>query len=163
MKRANDAWEVFSVLHGAFKQGRVTEEQLKPLFFRSTSDLISYCEGWKAGKFWSREAWRTAKDNGHTNGLVSEHVLPRSVTLRHALELNLDAAKQFVWENSFECVITRKEDRRLKSDHANPHDPWERYAKANIRILDVYYPSGISFLSKKDREALDRHGILVRR
>lgn len=164
MRRAEDALAVFEVLHGAYQDGRLTFEQLQPLFFRSTSDLITYREGWKAGKFWSRAAWRAACKNGNTNGLVSEHVLPRSVALEHALALPIEQAKQFVWANSFECVITRDEDKRVNTvKEKYPHDPWTRYSQAGVKILDVHYPSGKPFLEDSDRHLLRRHRILVAR
>jgi hypothetical protein len=158
--QARDALEVFAVLYEAYHSGRLTEKQLQPLFFRSTSDLISYREGWKAGKFWSRDAWKEACRNGNTNKLVSEHVLPRSVTLNAALKRPLEQAKEFVWAMSFECVVTRPENRSLPRDTGYPDDPWRRYAEAGIRVLDVHY-DGQAFLSDDDRAPLLRHGILV--
>lgn len=76
VKFAEDALCVFKVLYEAYARRELTIEQLAPLFFRSTSDLITYREGWKAGKFWSVDAWEQACRQGNTNGLVSEHVLP---------------------------------------------------------------------------------------
>ncbi|MFT3857508.1 MAG: hypothetical protein QM742_08435 [Aquabacterium sp.] len=161
-RRADDALIVFSVLHEAVKAGRLTFEQLQPLFFRSTSDLVTYREGWKAGKFWSRDAWQTAVRNKHTNGLISEHVLPRSAALKHALKLDIDEALAFVKAKSFECVVTKAENKALNAVKAAfPDDPWRRYALAGIKVLDVRGPNGVSFLDETDRAELSRHGILV--
>lgn len=160
MLAAEHALQVFAVLHEAHTAGRLTFEQLKPLFFRSTSDLISYREGWKAGRFWSPDAWNQAVRQGNTNGLVSEHVVPRGLALQTALQLDLQAALRFVWDVSFDCVVTPAEDSQLPRKTGYPHDPWRRYAEAGVRVLDAQH-DGVFFLSDEDREPLLRHGILV--
>lgn len=157
---AQDALSVFDVLHEACSAGRVSVKQLHHLFFRSTSDLISYREGWKAGKFWSVEAWRKAVEQRNTNGLISEHVLPRSVVLETAVEMPLEQARKYIWDMSFECVVTRPENKKLPRKKGYPDDPWRRYAEAGIRVLDVTY-EGVPLLTDDDREVLMRHGILA--
>jgi hypothetical protein len=159
--RAKGALNVFRVLHGAYKAGEVTLDELQPLFFRSTSDLISYREGWKAGKFWSEQAWIAACTSGNTNGLVSEHVLPRSKTLEHALQLPVEEALDFIWEMSFECVVTKSENGRANKAEHDVRDPWLRYRHADIQVLDICDPTGVFFLSNADRQPLVRHGLLV--
>lgn len=161
LQRAQDALLIFELLHEAYQNKKLTFEQISPLFFRSTSDLISYREGWKAGKFWSCQAWDVACGQGHTNKLVSEHVLPRSDTLKHALSLLIDPAKDFVWNNSFECVITKDEDRLVNRHAGNATDPWKRYAEAGVKVKDVQWPHGVFFLDKSDRALLQSHSILA--
>jgi hypothetical protein len=159
--RAIHALEVFEPLHAACRAGRLTFQHLQPLFYRSTSDLITYREGWKAGRYWSQDAWASAKLNGNTNGLISEHVLPRSCTLRHALEIpSWDEAKQFIWTNSFECVITKRENTEVHPRPGDVNDPWSRYAGSSVQIIDVS-PSDEVFLTRGDRAVLRRHGLLM--
>lgn len=160
------ALKVFSVLHAAHRGPEGLElDDLLPLFFRSSSDLITYREGWKAGRFWSVEAFKKAVSAQvkHTNGLISEHVMPRSQTLIRALEIE-DAGKaaEFVWNNSFECVVTADENNELTGqDKKRPKrepwifekGPWERYSGTSIRVLDVTC-NGQAWLSQEDREAL---------
>lgn len=160
MQRAKDALAVFGVLWDAHHQGVLSQRQLQPVFFRSVSDQITYRESWKCGKFWTVDAWQAALTTGNTNKLVSEHVLPRSVTLAHALTLPKDEAAQFVWENSFECVVTEEENARLPRTKGYPDDPWKRYAESEIMILDIEHPIGVWFLDDGDRTALKRHGVL---
>lgn len=160
MPAAKNALHVFAVLHEAHATGRLSLEHLKPLFLRSTSDLITYRAGWKAGKFWSVGAWAQAVEQGHTNGLVSEHVLSRLLALRTALQLPLDDALRFVWEASFECVVTNEGNRRLPGDKGYPDGPWRRYAEAKVHVIDAQH-DGLFFLCDEDREPLRRHGILV--
>lgn len=161
MLRARDALEVFGVLWDAHQNGILERRHLQPVFFRSVSDQITYRESWKRGKFWSVDAWQAALTAGNTNDLVSEHVLPRSQALAHALSIgNREAALQFVWDASFECVVTKEEDSRLPRASGYPEDPWKRYAEASIMIFDVEHPRGVRFLDDADRAALIRHGIL---
>ena len=161
LQRAQDALLIFELLHDAYQQSKLTFEQISPLFYRSTSDLISYREGWKAGKFWSCQAWNVACGQGHTNKLVSEHVLPRGDALRHALSLPINLATAFVWKNSFECVITKDEDRLVNRHAGNPIDPWTRYAIAGVKVKDVQWPHGVFFLDESERALLKRHNILA--
>lgn len=167
------ALKVFAVLHAAHRgPTRLEVEDLKPLFFRSSSDLITYREGWKAGRFWSIEAFKKAVSSRekHTGGLISEHVMPRSQTLMRALEIeNLDQAAEFVWNNSFECVVIADENKKLTGQDAKrpKHDvwvfnngPWERYVGTSIRILDVEC-NGQKWLTQQDREVLQRLGLLA--
>jgi hypothetical protein len=153
------ALKTFGVLWNHVKNGDLVERDISHVFKNSTSDLISYRDSWKCGKFWSVSAWETACANGNTNGLLAEHVLPRGETLKHALSFhNVEDAKRFVWENSFVCVVTKAEDDILTSagfrsmgDVANP---WTRYAAVKgLYILDVIH-DGHSFLSDSEREPL---------
>lgn len=166
------ALKVFGVLHAAHRgPERLEVEDLLPLFFRSSSDLITYREGWKAGRFWSVEAFKKAVGarEKHTNGLISEHVMPRSQALRRALEIeHMGHAAEFVWNNSFECVVTTDENNELtRQDQKRPKDqiwefadgPWERYVGTSIRVLDVAC-YGQQWLTPEDREVLQRLGIL---
>ncbi|MBW4490932.1 MAG: hypothetical protein KME12_24465 [Trichocoleus desertorum ATA4-8-CV12] len=167
------ALKVFAVLHAAHRGPEGLEvEDLLPLFFRSSSDLITYREGWKAGRFWSVKAFLKAvhEREKHTNGLISEHVMPRSQTLRRALAMeDIQQAVEFVWDMSFECVVTADENNELtRRDKKRPRDtiwvfengPWERYAGTNIQILDVEC-NGQKWLSDEDRESLRRLKLLA--
>jgi hypothetical protein len=156
------ALKVFTVLHAAYRgPERLRIEDLQPLFFRSSSELITYREGWKAGRFWSVEAFKQALNEKHTKGLISEHVMPRSQTLMRALEIeSMGQAAEFVWDNSFECVVTSKENNELTRQDAKRRrgiwvfekGPWERYLRANIHILDVEC-NGQKWLTPGDRES----------
>ena len=165
------ALKVFAVLHAAHRGPEaLSVEDLQPLFFRSSSDLITYREGWKAGRFWSVRAFTKAMNarEKHAKGLVSEHVLPRSQTLRRALaEPDIRLAARFVWDHSFECVILAGENNELTTrDASRPkntiwefeHGPWERYAGTSVRILDVRLPG--FWLTDDERTLLRRLGLL---
>lgn len=160
------ALKVFAVLHAAHRGPEGLElEDLLPLFFRSSSDLITYREGWKAGRFWSLKAFEKALSarEKHTNGLISEHVMPRSQTLIKALAIeDAGEAAEFVWHNSFECVLTAEENNELTGrDKKRPNrepwvfekGPWQRYSGTSIRVLDVTC-NGQKWLTQEDRETL---------
>lgn len=166
--------KVFAVLHAAYRgPERLEIEDLQPLFFRSSSDLVTYREGWKAGRFWSVEAFKKAvcAREKHSRGLISEHVMPRSQTLMRALAIgSMGQAAEFVWDNSFECVVTAEENNELtRQDARRPkrdiwvfeNGPWERYAGTTIRILDVEC-NGQRWLTPEDSEALQRLGLLAK-
>ncbi len=167
------ALKVFAVLHAAHHGNEGIEfEDLQPLFFRSSSDLITYREGWKAGRFWSVEAFKVAVSapERHTNGLISEHVMPRSQTLMRALKIeDVGLAAEFVWNNSFECVVTAKENDELtRRDAKRPkrdiwvfeNGPWERYKGTGICILDVEC-NGHKWLTQQDRDVLSKLDLLA--
>ena len=160
------ALKVFAVLHAAHRGPEGLElDDLLPLFFRSSSDLITYREGWKAGRFWSVKAFEKAvlAREKHTNGLISEHVMPRSQALIRALAIeDAEKAVEFVWNNSFECVVTADENKELTGlDQKRPRrepwvfekGPWQRYSGTSIRILDVTC-NGQAWLTQENREAL---------
>ncbi|HZW13814.1 MAG TPA: hypothetical protein VFF81_11560 [Noviherbaspirillum sp.] len=160
-RHAETALRIFGVLWSAVKAGELSGNDIQKVFFDSISDPITYRESWKCGKFWSVAAWEKACADGITNknGLISEHVLPRRVALEHALALpTVEEAKQFIWNASFECVITEKENAVLNQNGLQskgfPTDPWERYRRAGIRVLDVQHPVGTHFLSDADRSAI---------
>ena len=163
-EKADKALRVFEILLRAVNAGALAESDLKDVFFKSISDSITYRESWKCGKFWSVAAWRRAVENGHTNGLVSEHVLPRGAALSHSLTLPLEEAKEFIWHSSFECVVTQEEDKLLNGkglkSAGNADNPWVRYQIAGINILDVEHPKGTKFLDDAERSLLQKLGIL---
>ncbi|WOI47885.1 hypothetical protein [Acidovorax sp. BLS4] len=167
------ALNVFAVLHAAHRgPEKLKVKDLRPLFFRSSSDLITYREGWKAGRFWSVEAFKKAvcAREKHTGGLISEHVMPRSQTLMRALKIeDAGEAAEFVWNSSFECVVTSAENNELtRQDVTRPRSeiwlfengPWQRYAGTTIRILDVAC-SGQRWLTPEDRETLQSLDLLA--
>jgi hypothetical protein len=166
-KKADSALKVFEVLWKAFQDKHIAEEDIKHIFFYSISNQITYRESWKCGKFWSVKAWKQACEKLNTKGLLSEHVVPRSVVLNHALKRsNLADALDSVQKYSFDCVITKEEDKeltrkKLKSSTPNLSNPWERYKMANIKVLNVQYPPGKFFLDQEDRKMLEELNILV--
>lgn len=166
---AETALKIFGTLWQAVKNGELTEKDIQKLFFKSISDPITYRESWKCGKFWSVAAWERACADGGTNknGLVSEHVLPRQVALQHSLTLDtLDKAKNFICEMSFECVITKEENKKLDGNGLKkvgfPDNPWKRYQNVGIKILDVQHPRGTHFLNCDDQATLEQLGLLVK-
>ncbi|HDR9250816.1 hypothetical protein WI93_24670 [Burkholderia vietnamiensis] len=166
VRKADSALTVFEALWDAYQRKTLKAEDIQNTFFDSISDLISYRDGWKCGRYWSVDAWEKARlANGVThNKLLAEHVLPRSAALFHALELPKEAAKKFVWDKSFYCTITEDEDGRLNKaglkDQGNPVDPWQRYAKVNIVILDAEDQAGRKFIPDVERAHLKQLGIL---
>lgn len=167
--KAIDALHVFAAIYDAVRNGRLLAEKVTDIFFKSISDSITYRHSWKCGKFWSVDAWsRYMADKRSTkNDLISEHVVPRPVALRHALSMpTLQQALQAVWELSFECVITKEEDTRLNAKKLKsvgyPDDPWQRYKAADIKILDIEHPRGQFFLNEIERATLATSGILQR-
>lgn len=165
--KAIDALHVFAAIYDAVRHGHLSPEKVTTTFFQGISDSITYRHSWKCGKFWSVEAWnRYLSDKRSTkNNIISEHVVPRPVALRHALSMpTLQQALHAVWELSFECLITREEDQRLTSTKLKsvgyPEDPWQRYKEADIKILDIEHPRGQRFLNEAERATLTQLGIL---
>jgi hypothetical protein len=172
MRKANSARAVFGVLHDGVTQQTLTAADLQDTFFSSISDLISYREGWHCGRYWSVEAWQKARtNNGVTNiDILAEHVLPRGIALRHALTLNRTDAADFVWEQSFYCMITKEEDARLNAAGLQaegwPEEPWKRYAHerlgvVGIQVLDAEDPAGNKLIPSSVRIRLQALGILA--
>jgi hypothetical protein len=175
LRKANAASAVFGALYDAHKTNVLAASDIQDTFFASISDLISYRDGWHCGRYWSVNAWNTARTvNGVSKaGLIAEHVLPRSVALNYALTQDRAQALDFVWEQSFYCMITKDEDQLLRTAglHAlgYPADPWERYAEANrhhaasgqIQILDAEDRNGNKLISSSVRSRLLALGLLA--
>lgn len=167
MDKALVALNVYAALWRSVNNGELKPEDLKDLFFKSICDRVTYRESWRHGKYWSAAAWERACLHGKTNkiGLISEHVVPRGALLEASLKLPLDEAKKMVWDLSIECMITEEEDlilgqAGLKSA-AFFDNPFERYKRAGIKILDVQHPLGVFFLTAEERIALQNLDILV--
>ena len=166
--KAIDALHVFAPIYLAVKNGSLEQKQIQDSFFKGISDPITYRHSWKADRFWSVDAWDTYIKDGRStnNGLVSEHVVPRSVALHHSLsQPTLEEALRELWNLSFACVITREEDQRLTKlnlkSKGYPSNPWLRYKEANIKILNVQHPPETFFLSPEEEQQLATIGILA--
>lgn len=167
MERAQVALNVYAALWRSVQLGELQPSDLKDLFFKSICDRVTYRESWRAGKYWSKDAWERACKHGTTNkiGLVSEHVVPRGALLEASLKLPLEQAKQLVWDLSIECMVTEEENLLLEKAglKSTPFldNPFERYRLAGITILDVHHPAGVPFLSDTERGILKSLGILA--
>jgi hypothetical protein len=164
--KAERAVKVFKEIWNAVQAGRLTKEDVAHSFFYSTSDLISYRESWKCGQYWSVGAWETALTNGKTTELVAEHVLPRDAILQEVLSIeDWATAKQYLWDNSFVCIITKAENKRLGAAKLSkvgfPHDPWERYKRVKIYVLDAECPAGTYLMTAAERARLQAKGLLI--
>jgi hypothetical protein len=73
---------------------------------------------------------------GGSDGLVSEHVVPKKV-LKGLLLATRDREKiAALLKLNLCCVVTRAEDAQLPRDHhARPADPWHRYQGKGIVLL----------------------------
>lgn len=170
-KDVETALHVFELLwHNHEKRnGKLSTKALNTVFHKYVSDSVTFDGGWRRGKYWSPEAWELACEKGSTGGLglKCEHVIPRACVLAHAMELDTyQAAKDFVVNNSFVCVITAAENdmlnaAKLGSSHPNVEDPWARYSvvstklERSIMVLDVP-----GFLTDAEREQLNKHRLL---
>jgi len=161
--KAKSARRIFEELWRGHRDHRLSAKDIQDTFFQGISDLISYREGWHSGRYWSVNAWETArKSNAVTNnGLIAEHVLPRTCALGHALELDEQAAGDFVWESSFYCMITDAENNALtragRAAAGTPANPWVRYKHNEFRImiLDVEDAQGDKLIPETERKKLN--------
>ncbi|MFM0324880.1 hypothetical protein [Caballeronia glebae] len=169
MRKAEAARRIFEELWLGCHEDRLTPQDIQDTFFKGISDLISYREGWHSGRYWSVNAWKRAlATNAVTNnGLIAEHVLPRTAALNYALGLKDErAAGDFVWNASFYCMITKEENDALTragfAAEGNENDPWERYSRngSRIMILDVEDAQGRKLIPSAEREKLKKLAIL---
>ncbi|KXU87142.1 hypothetical protein CR51_36015 [Caballeronia megalochromosomata] len=166
--KAESAHRIFKELWRGHQDHKLSARDIQDTFFQGISDLISYREGWHSGRYWSVNAWETArKSNAVTNnGLIAEHVLPRTCALGHALQLDEQAAGDFVWKSSFYCMITEDENKALtragRAAAGSPDNPWERYKHDDFRImiLDVKDGAGNTLIPEAERDNLNELGLL---
>ncbi|MGF6570044.1 hypothetical protein ABH945_002155 [Paraburkholderia sp. GAS333] len=170
-RQAEKSLKVFMVLWDGVKGGTLTVDDIRHSFFYSTSDTISYRESWKCGQYWSVAAWELACKQGNTKALISEHVLPREAMLQHLFSDHVSTANEaaaYLWENSFVCVITKEENKRLNkaklAKEGFPLDPWKRYSGEclddPILVLDAEFPPGNRLMSDVERVPLEQKNLL---
>jgi hypothetical protein len=93
------------------------------------------------------------RSTDHERGLVSEHVIPKTVIQQRLL---VDRPEVETWlSRNLCCVVTRAQDRRLAaSSHPDPADPWLRYRHTDIVLL--HNPAW----TEAEIEPLLRHGLV---